>query len=115
MVQTPVPLWFLNFFPFFNSNKKIIEILTKTSVKITIIVVENREETYYFIIICKCKEVPLSLFYYHMLASTLTTYKRSIYYKVYIVHQKKWIKKQVFPGFLKNNAFLQKMAKWINI
>ncbi len=47
----------------------MIEILTKIPAKITIIVVENREP-YYFIIICKCKEVPLSLFSYQMLAST---------------------------------------------
>ncbi len=46
------------------------------------IVLENREP-YYFIIISKCKEVPLSLFSYQMLASTLTTDERSIYYKVY--------------------------------
>ncbi len=60
----------------------MIEILTKIRVKITIIVVEN-VEPYYFIIVCKCKEVPLSLFPYQMLASTLTTDERSIYYKVY--------------------------------
>ncbi len=35
----------------------MIEILMKISEKITIIVVENREP-YYFIIICKCKEIP---------------------------------------------------------
>ncbi len=46
----------------FNFNKKMIAILTKICAKITIIVVENREP-YYFIIICKCKEVPLSVFY----------------------------------------------------
>ncbi len=49
----------------------MIEILTKISVKITIIVVKNREP-YYFIIIYRCKEVLLSLFSYQMLASTLT-------------------------------------------
>ncbi len=37
----------------------------------SLIVAENREP-YYFIIFCKCKEVPLSLFSYPMLASTLT-------------------------------------------
>ncbi len=47
----------------------MIEILTKISAKITIIVAENREP-YHFIIICKCKEVPLSLFCYQMLASS---------------------------------------------
>ncbi len=47
----------------------MIEILTKISVKITIILVENRE-LYYIIIICKYKEVPLSLLSYLMLAST---------------------------------------------
>ncbi len=47
----------------------MIEILTKIRAKIIIIVVENREP-YYFIIICKCKEVPLSVFSYQMLAST---------------------------------------------
>ncbi len=41
----------------------MIERLTKIGVKITIIVVENREP-HYFIIICKCKEVLLSLFSY---------------------------------------------------
>ncbi len=50
--------------------------------KITIIVVENREP-YYFIIVCKYKEVPLFLFSYQMLAPTLTGDERSIYYKVY--------------------------------
>ncbi len=35
--------------------------LSKIHVKITIIGVENREH-YYFIIICKCKKVPLFLF-----------------------------------------------------
>ncbi len=47
----------------------MIEILTKISGKITIIVVKNREP-YYFIIIYKYKEVPLPLFSYQMLAST---------------------------------------------
>ncbi len=47
----------------------MIEILTKIHAKITIIEVENREP-YYFITICKCKEVPLYLFSYQMLAST---------------------------------------------
>ncbi len=60
----------------------MIEILTKIRSKIEIIVVENREP-YYFIIICKCKEVPLSLFSYQMLASTMTMDERSTYYKVY--------------------------------
>ncbi len=60
----------------------MIEILTKIHVKITIIVIGNREP-YYFIIICKCKEVPLCLFYNQMLASTVTMNKGSIYYKVY--------------------------------
>ncbi len=49
------------------------EILTAIPAKITIIVLE-KGEPYYFItylcIICKkCKEVPLSLFSYQMLAS----------------------------------------------
>ncbi len=57
----------------------MIKILTQICVKITIIVVENREP-YYFIIICKCKEVPSSG---QMLASTLIRDERSIYYKVY--------------------------------
>ncbi len=47
----------------------MIEILTKIRAKITVTVVENREP-YYFIIICKCKEVPLSLFSYQILASS---------------------------------------------
>ncbi len=54
----------------------------KICAKITIMVVENREP-YYFIIICKCKEVPLSLFSYEMLASTLTADEQCIYHKVY--------------------------------
>ncbi len=54
---------------------KMIEILT------TIIVVENREP-YYLIIFCKCNGVPLSLFSYQMLASTLTTDEQSCYYKI---------------------------------
>ncbi len=45
------------------------EILMKIHTKTTIIVTENREP-YYFIIICKCKDAPLSLFSYQMLAST---------------------------------------------
>ncbi len=65
----------------------MIEILKKICVKTTIIVVENREP-YYFIIICKCKAVPLSLFTYSILASTLTTDEQSIYCKVYGLH--KW-------------------------
>ncbi len=56
----------------------MFDILMKIFAKITIIVVENREP-YYFIIICKCKQVPLCLFSYKMLASTLTTDDRSIY------------------------------------
>ncbi len=47
----------------------MIKILTKIRAEITIIVVENREP-YYFIIICKCKEVSLSLSSYQMMAST---------------------------------------------
>ncbi len=53
----------------------MIEIWTK----ITIIVIENTKP-YYFIIICKCNEVPLFLFPYQMLASTLTMDEQSIYY-----------------------------------
>ncbi len=60
----------------------MIKILTKTRSKITIIVVENREP-YYFLIICNCKDVPLSLFFYQILASTLTRDEWSVYYKVY--------------------------------
>ncbi len=47
----------------------MIEILTKILAKITIIVVKNGEP-YYFIIIYKCIQVPLSLFSYQTLAST---------------------------------------------
>ncbi len=60
----------------------MIEILTKILVKITIIVVENREP-YYFIIIYKCKKVPLSLFSYEMLASTFDSDEQFSHYKVY--------------------------------
>ncbi len=60
----------------------MIEILTKIGAKITIIVEENREP-YYFIIIYKCKEVPLFIFSYQMLASTFDSDERSSYYKVY--------------------------------
>ncbi len=62
-----------------------MEILTKIWAKITIIVVENREPYYFIFIICKCKEVPLSLFSYQMMASTPTRDKQSIYYKVYVI------------------------------
>ncbi len=64
----------------------MIEILTKIQipVKITIIVAENRELYYcIIIIISKCKDVPLSLFSYQMLASTLTMDEWSIYSKVF--------------------------------
>ncbi len=50
--------------------------------KITIIVVKNGEP-YYFIIIYKYKEVPLSLFSYQMLASSVDSDERSSYHKVY--------------------------------
>ncbi len=63
----------------------MIEISTKIRVKITIIVAESREP-YYFIIICKCKEVLLPLFFYQMLASTFD-YEWSSYYKVYAYDQ----------------------------
>ncbi len=46
------------------------------------LIVENRE-SYYFIIIYKFKEVPLSLFSYQMLPSTFDLDERSSYYKVY--------------------------------
>ncbi len=59
----------------------MIKILTKICGKITIIVVTNGEP-YYFIIIYKCKEFPLSLFSYQMLASTFDSDERSSYYKV---------------------------------
>ncbi len=54
----------------------------KIHAKFTIIVVENREP-YYFITVCNCKQGPLSLFSYQMLASILTMDERSSYYKVY--------------------------------
>ncbi len=77
-----VPHWFSIFpFHFLTLTKKMIEILTKIRAKITIIVVENREP-YYFIIICKFKEVRLSLFSYQMLASTFDYRWASSYYKV---------------------------------
>ncbi len=78
------PLIFNFFFPFFNSNKKMIEILTKIRAKITIIILKNREP-YYFIIIYKCKKVTLPLFSYQMLASTFDSDERSSYYKVCVV------------------------------
>ncbi len=59
----------------------MIEILMKIGANITIIVVENREP-YYLVIIYKCKEVPLSLFSYQMLASTFDSDERSSYYNV---------------------------------
>ncbi len=62
----------------------MIEILTKIFAKITIIIVKNREP-YYFNIIYKCKEVPLSLFSYQMLASTFDSDEWSSYCKVYVV------------------------------
>ncbi len=62
--------------------KKMIKILTKIRVKITVIVVKNREP-HYFIIVYKCKEVMLSLFPYQMLASYFDSDEQFIYYKVY--------------------------------
>ncbi len=64
----------------------------KIHVKITIIVVENKEP-YYFIIICKCKEVPLSLFSYQMLALTFDYQEQSSYCNVYtrILHGQPFI------------------------
>ncbi len=59
----------------------MIEILTKIRTNITIIVVENKEP-YYFIIIYKCKEVPLSLFSYQMLVSIFDSDERSSYYNI---------------------------------
>ncbi len=60
----------------------MIKILTKIRAKIAIIVVENGEP-YCFIIIFKCKQVPLSLFSYQTLASTFDYHEWSSYYKVY--------------------------------
>ncbi len=74
----------------------MIEILTKIRAKITLIVVENREP-YYFIIIYKCKELPLSLFSYQMMASTFDSDERSSYYKVYDLSSMCFIKqKEIF-------------------
>ncbi len=84
------PLIFNFFFPFFNSNKKNdwnINENPKIRAKLTIIVVENREPNN-FIIIYKCKEIPLSLFSYEMLASTFDSDERSSYYKVYDISPK---------------------------
>ncbi len=47
----------------------MIEILMKIRTKITISIGESREP-YYFIIICKCKGVPLSVFSYQTVTST---------------------------------------------
>ncbi len=58
-----------------------MEILTKIHAKITIVVLKNREP-YYFITIYKCKQGPLFLFFYQMLASILTMDEWSNYYKV---------------------------------
>ncbi len=76
------PLDFKFFFAFLTLTKRMIKILMKIHEKITIIVVENRE-LYYFIIICKCKQIQLCLFSYQMLASTQTLDEWSINYKVY--------------------------------
>ncbi len=79
-------LWALNFIQKSQwAHSEMIEILTKIRVKITIIVVEKTEnwEPYYFIIFCKCEEVPLFLVSYQKLASTLTTDEQSSYSKVY--------------------------------
>ncbi len=67
----------------------MIEVLTKIRARITIIVVENRE-AYYFIIICKCKEVLLSLFFLiRCWLQLLTTNEQSSYYEVYAENLKK--------------------------
>ncbi len=73
----------------------MIEILTKIRVKTTIIVVENREP-YYFIIIYKCKEVPLSEVSYQMLASTFDFDERSSYYKIYWIWRKHCTSKKIY-------------------
>ncbi len=81
-VQTTGGSLIFKFFSFFYCNKKMIEILTKIRVKITIIVVNNREP--YYFIFYKCKEVSLSLLSYQMLASTFHSNEWSTYYKVYV-------------------------------
>ncbi len=87
------PLNFFNLFSFFNSNKKMIKILTKAHVKIIIIVVENREP-YYFIIICKCKVVPCPYFLIRCWFQLLTTNEQSSFYE--------GCPKSKFPYFIKN-------------
>ncbi len=42
----------------------------------------RKQRTFYFIIIYKCKEVPLSLFSYQMLVSTFDSNERPSYFKV---------------------------------
>ncbi len=78
-----VTLIFKFFINFLTLTKKRIEILTKIHVKITIIVAEN-VEPYYFITTYKCKQGPLSLLSYQMLASILTMDEQSSYSKVYV-------------------------------
>ncbi len=80
----------------------MIEILTKILAKITIIVVENREP-YYFIIIYKCKEVPLSLFSYQMLTSTFDSDEQSRYQKVYLSYVQGLKKKIVRSSGFQNS------------
>ncbi len=75
----------------------MIEILTKIGVKITIIVVKNRKP-YYFIIIYKCKEVPLSLFSYQMLASTFDSSKRSSCYKASYTLARRMVQEPLVNG-----------------
>ncbi len=78
--SNPSALLISIFFFIFNSNKK--KMMYENPCKNHNNCSENREP-YYFIIICKCKQVPLRLFSYQMLASTLTMNEQSIYYKVY--------------------------------
>ncbi len=79
--SNPGSPWFFFFFHFLTLTKKMIEILTRIRVKITII---KKQRTLYFIIIYKYKEVPLSLFSYRMLTSTFDSDKWSSYYKIYV-------------------------------
>ncbi len=80
--SNPSAPWFLICFSFFNSNKKMVEILTKIRTKITIIVVENREH-YYFKWFAHVKKSLYPYFLIRCWLQLLTSDKRYNYYKVY--------------------------------
>ncbi len=92
----------------------MIKVLTKIGAKIIINAVENREP-YYFIIIYKCKKVPLSLFSYQMLASTFDFDEWSSYYKVYDYRSNRTSSDKRVPDQIKKNRLGSKQGIFLNM